>query len=83
MIAGRGRLAKTALRSGIIGKTAARRLAGAALFAGAGITGVGAIMGLTVIGKAIFDAINKGNDNASDFYKGQGNQQFSPFAEGL
>ena len=83
VIAGRGRLAKTTLRSGIIGKTAARRLAGAALFAGAGITGVGAIMGLTVIGKMIYDAINKGNDNASDFYKGQGNQQFSPFAEGL
>ena len=46
---------------------------------GFGATGVGAIMGLTIIGKMIYDAINKGNEQASGFYTKQGGNNFQPF----
>jgi len=79
ILAGRSGLARTVLRSRLVGATAARGLAMGAGAVGFGATGVGAIMGLTIIGKMIYDAINKGNEQASGFYTKQGGNNFQPF----
>jgi len=51
--------------------------AGRFVLGGAGV--IGLLVTLVSVGKLIADQQNKGNDNASDFYKGQGGNNFQPF----
>ena len=51
--------------------------AGRFVLGGAGV--IGLLVTLVSVGKLIADQQNKGNDSASDFYKGQGGNNFQPF----
>ena len=67
------------ITSQIVGAKTASRIVGAGRFALGGAGVIGLLVSLVSVGKLIADQINKGNDNASDFYKGQGGNNFQPF----